>query len=120
MASLANSLYLYIIMGVASLRFLGTCGPIVIIVRQHRSTAYVLLRVDAAYCYKPSSVVCRTYRSVCQSVTVVSPAKMAQPIEMPFGWRTRVGPGNHVLDEGPHPPWKRAILREEEAANCKL
>jgi len=28
--------------------------------------------VDAAYCYRPSSVVCR---SVCRSVTLMSPAK---------------------------------------------
>jgi len=40
--------------------------------------------VDAAYCYRPSSVVCR-------SVTLVSPAKMAQPIELPLGLRTWVG-----------------------------
>ena len=36
--------------------------------------------------------------SVCQSVTLVSPAKTAEPIEMPFGLRTRVGLRNHVLD----------------------
>jgi len=30
-------------------------------------------------------------RSVCQSGTIVSPAKMAEPIEMPFGLWTRVG-----------------------------
>jgi len=34
--------------------------------------------------------------SVCMSVTVVSPAKTAEPIEVPFG--PRVGPRNHVLD----------------------
>jgi len=28
----------------------------------------------------------------------VSPAKTAEPIEMPFALRTRVGLGNHVLD----------------------
>jgi len=28
---------------------------------------------------------------------------MAEPIEMPFGLRTKVGPGNHVLDGGPDP-----------------
>ena len=49
--------------------------------------------VDAAYCYRPS-VVCR---SVGRSVTLVSPAKTAEPIEMLFGLRTRVGQGNHVL-----------------------
>jgi len=61
--------------------------------RRHRSTTYV----DAACSYRPSSVVCR-------SVTLVSPAKMAAQIELPFGSRTWVGPGNHVLDEGPDPP----------------
>jgi len=30
---------------------------------------------------------------------------------MLFGLRTRVGPGNHVSDGGPHPPWEEAILR---------
>jgi len=29
-------------------------------------------------------------RSVCRSVTLVSPVKTAEPIEMPFGLRTRV------------------------------
>jgi len=43
----------------------------------------------------------------------VSPAKTAEPIEMPFGLRTRVGPGNHVLDGGPDPAWEGAILRGE-------
>ena len=42
--------------------------------RRHRSTTYV----DAVYSYRPSSVVCR-------SVTLVSPAKTIEPIEMPFG-----------------------------------
>jgi len=37
-------------------------------------------------------------RSVCQAM---KPAKAAEPIEMLFGLRTRVGPGNHVLDGGP-------------------
>jgi len=42
--------------------------------------------------------------SISLSVTTVSPAKMAEPIVMPFGILTWVGPGNHVLDEGPDPP----------------
>ena len=41
-------------------------------------------------------------RSVCRSVTIVSPAKTAEAIEMPFGLWTRVGPGKHVLDGGAH------------------
>jgi len=36
-------------------------------------------------------------------VTIVSPAKTAEPIEMPFKLWTRLGPRNHVLDEGPDP-----------------
>ena len=44
--------------------------------------------------------------SVCQSVTLVSPAKKAEPIEMPFGLRTRVGLRNHVLDVCLYPPWE--------------
>ena len=62
---------------------------------------------DAAYCYRPSSVVCL---SDCQSVTLVSPAKTAAPIEMPFGLGTRVGPRNHVLDGVQILAWAGAIL----------
>jgi len=36
---------------------------------------------------------------------------MAEPIDMPFGLKTRVDPGNHVLDEGPDPPWEESIWR---------
>jgi len=43
--------------------------------------------------------------SVGWSVALVSLAKTAEPIEMLFELRTRVGPGNHVLDGGPDPPW---------------
>ena len=53
--------------------------------RQHCSTPYV----DASYCYRPRSVVCR---SVCLSVTVVSPAKTAESIEMSFSMWTWVDP----------------------------
>jgi len=45
--------------------------------------------------------------SVSRSVTLVSPAKTAAPIEMPFELRTLVGPGNHVLHGGPDPPMER-------------
>ena len=37
----------------------------------------------------------------------MSPAKTAEPIEMPLGLRTGVGPGKHVLDGGPDPPMGR-------------
>jgi len=63
-------------------------------------TTKVLLStyVDAAYCYRPSRVVWSVL-SDGRSVTVVSPAKTAEPIEMQFSSRTRVGPKNHVLAE---------------------
>ena len=57
--------------------------------------------VDAAYCYRPSSVVCR-------SVTLgllVSHAKTTEPIEMPFGLWVRMGPRKDVLD-GPRFPMR--------------
>jgi len=58
--------------------------------------------VDAVCCYRLSIVVCRSVcLSVCLSVTLVSPAKMPELIQMLFGLRTRVGPGNNVLDGGP-------------------
>ena len=38
----------------------------------------------------------------------MSPARTAEPIELPFGLRTWVGPGNHVLDVDPDPPWEEA------------
>jgi len=41
--------------------------------------------------------------SVCLLVKTVSPAKMAEPIEMLFGTWTLVDQRNHVLDGGPDP-----------------
>ena len=58
--------------------------------------------------------------SVGLSVTAVSPTKTAEPIEMPFGLWTRVGPRNHVLDGSPYPPWEGAISTGEGAADCKV
>ena len=70
--------------------FIGECLCLILpVVRPHHSTTYV----DVAYCYRPSSVVCR-------SVTLVSPAKMAAPIELPFGLRTYPGT---VIRWGPDP-----------------
>jgi len=45
--------------------------------------------------------------SVSLSVTLVSPAKTAEPIKMPFALRTQIGPENHVLDGVPDPPMGR-------------
>jgi len=49
--------------------------------------------------------------SVGLSDTLMSSAKTAAPIEMPFGLRTQVGLGNHVLDGVQILPWEGAILR---------
>ena len=49
----------------------------------------------------------------------MSPAKPAEPIAMPFGLRTPVGPGNHVLDGSPDPPWEGAVLRRKGASIVK-
>ena len=59
--------------------------------------------------------------SVGLSLTLVSSAKTAEPIEMPFGFglKTRVVPGNHVLDGVQISPCEWAILREG-AAYCKV
>jgi len=59
----------------------------------HYYIASSTMYVCAAYCYRPSSVVCR-------SVTVShtsEPCKTTEVIELPFGLKTRVGPRNHVL-----------------------
>jgi len=50
--------------------------------------------VRSAYCYRSSSVVCRSVSRVCH---LVSPAKTAEAIEMPFASTTVVGPGKHLL-----------------------
>ena len=52
--------------------------------------------------------------SVGLSVTLVSPAKTAALIEVPFGLRTWVGPVNHVLDGGPDPPMGRGSFEREK------
>ena len=92
---------------------------IVIIIRVHHSTTYI----DAACCYKQADNM-SVSRYVCLlvglSVTIVSHAKMAEPIEMPFGVWTQVGLENHVLDRGPNLQWEGAILRGEGVAYCKV
>jgi len=68
--------------------------------RLHRSTSYL----DAACCYRQSSVVCLPVSvSVGRSVVIVSPANLAELIETPFGMWTQLCPRNHALDWGPDP-----------------
>jgi len=73
--------------------------------------------IDAAYCYRPSSVVCR---SVCRSVTLISRAKTAAAIEMPSELRTRLSQRNHVLDGGPDPTMGRGNFEGKRPSHCKL
>jgi len=51
-----------------------------------------------------------------RSVTVVSPRKMAEPIEVLFGLRHRVGPRKHVLDGGPDSRMRRVNFKGESMA----
>ena len=53
--------------------------------------------------------------SLCQSVTLVSPAKTAETIKFPFAFRTQVGPMNHVLHEVQMPTWEGTIMRGKQA-----
>jgi len=46
-------------------------------------------------------------------------AKTAEPIEMPFGLWTWMGPRNRVLHGGSDPPWEETILGEN-GAHCKV
>jgi len=63
----------------------------------------------------PPIVTDRVAWAVCRCVTVVSPAKTAEPIEMSFGWWASMGPRNHALDGVQKPPWERVILEERGA-----
>jgi len=56
-------------------------------------------------------------RSVCLSLTVVSPVKTAEPIEMPLGYGLCMGLRNHVLGGGLDP--HGANLKGKGAAHCK-
>ena len=58
--------------------------------------------------------------SVGLSVTLVSPAKTAEPIEMPFELWTRVRTRNHVLDGGPDTPMGMSNFEGGGASRCKV
>jgi len=73
----------------------------------------VLHNVDEAYWYRPSNV-------VCWSVALVSRAKTAEAIEMPFELRTQVDPGNHEFDRGSDPRGKGQFWGVKEASHCKV
>jgi len=76
-------------------------GVRALLVLKHYQAASQYYR-DAADCYKRSSVVCQ---SVCLSVCHSrEPCKKAEPIEMPFGLWTRLGPESQLLSNSAHKP----------------
>jgi len=56
------------------------------------------------------------------SLTVLSPSKAAEPIEMLFGLWPRMGLKNHVLDINPDFPMGRGIFEKgyERSTSCKV
>ena len=79
-----------------------------VIIRSHCSATYIVTNRVA------------WSLSVCLFVTLVSPAKTAELIEMPFGLRTQLGAGNHVFDGGPDPHMERGNFDREGAFHCKV
>ena len=88
---------------------LRSVSHFIVITGPHHSTTCV----EAACCYRPSSM-------VCQFVTVVSPVKTAELIEMPFRLWTLVGLRNHVLDRGPDHPVQSGNFREGHASRLVI
>ena len=62
----------------------------------------------------------RVVWSVGLFVALVSPAKTAAPIELPFALRTWVGPGKHVVDGVQIPHGKGQVFGGEWASHCKV
>ena len=52
-------------------------------------------------------------------VKIVSPEKTPEPIKMPFGLWTRVGPRNHILDRV-QIPMRTDNFEGKGAAHCKV
>jgi len=67
---------------------------------------------DAAYCCRCSVV--------CLLDTTVSLTKTDEPIEMPFGLSTRMGPGNHVLGGGMDRPVGRGNSGVVSPLDCVI
>jgi len=63
-------------------------------VMRHHSTSYVQPIATDEVTWSVGLSVCQVFLFV----TTVSPAKTAEPTEMPVGMWTRVGPRNYVLD----------------------
>jgi len=79
---------------------------LIFVFRPHRRTTYI----DAAYCYRRSSVVCR-------SITIVSPAKRLNRSKCCLGCGLKWAGGTMCQMRD---PWEGAISRGERAAHCKV
>jgi len=79
----------------------SVCICLCVIIRPHCSTTYV----DAAYCYWPSSVVCR---SVCRTS---EPCKNGWTNQDALWVMDSGGPKEPCIKWGTDPPWEVAIFR---------
>jgi len=87
----------------------------VVIIRPHHRTTYMY--VNVAYCYRPSSVVCRL---VCQSICHSSePCKNGCTDQDGVWVEDSGGPKEPCITRGPDPPWEWAILRGKGASIVK-
>jgi len=75
--------------------------------------------IDLVYCYRCSMV--SVYVCVCLLGITMNCSKTAEPVKMPFGFWTLVGPPNHVLGggRGLDTPGKWAVLGHLPAC-CEL
>jgi len=74
---------------------------------------------DLQFCVRRCGLLLPT-ESVGLSAVLQGSAKTAEPINMPFGLRTWVGPGNHILDGGPDPHGKGHFFSGKGAFHCKV
>ena len=72
---------------------------------------------DGAGCSVCLSVGLSVSRFICHNC---KPCKMVEPIEIPFGFWTRMGPRKHALDGSPDPPIGTRNSEGERAAHCKV
>jgi len=93
------------------------------ILRPHRSTTYVDAGMRPIVTDRVAWSVCLFVEpciiaTVCRSVTIVNPAKTAEPMEIPFGLWTWVGSGKHVLDGGMRSAHWRNLANTTEPSMC--
>ena len=80
------------------------------------------IAVDAAYCYRPNSVVCRSVcLPVCRSVCHTSePCKNGSTDRDAVCVVDSGGPREPCIRWGPDPQWEGTFLTGDEASHCKV